>query len=75
MTSEICTTTATDLARNMRAGEISAVEVMTAHLERIAAVDPALNAIVTLLPERALAGARAADERLARGESGQVRIK
>jgi len=34
---------------------------MSAHLERIAAVNPALNAIVTLDAEGALAAARAAD--------------
>src|SRR5690349_10083600 len=56
-------TDAVDLARALRARELSAVEVMTAHLERIEAVNPALNAIVTLDPEAALARARAADAR------------
>ena len=41
---------------------------MKAHLERIEAVNPRLNAIVTLLPERGLEGARRADEAVARGE-------
>ena len=39
---------------------------MKAHLERIEAVNPRLNAIVTLLPERGLEGARRADEAVAR---------
>ena len=51
----------------MRRGELSAREVMTWHLERIEAVNPRLNAIVTLRPEAALAQAAAADERAAKG--------
>ena len=54
--------TATELAAGLRAREFSAREVMEAHLERIAAVNPRVNAIVTLLePELALAAADAAD--------------
>jgi len=50
--------TATDLAAAIRAREISAREVMESHLERIAAVNPRVNAIVTLIdPELALAAA------------------
>ncbi len=45
----------------MVAGEISAREVMDAHLARIEAVNPALNAIVTLDGERAVEGAARAD--------------
>jgi amidase len=66
--SELCFMTATELARRLRARELSAVEVMQAHLAQIERVNPRVNAIVTLLPERALAGARAADAALARGE-------
>jgi amidase len=51
----------------MREGELSAREVMAWHLERIEAVNPRLNAIVTLEPEAALAEAGAADERAAHG--------
>jgi amidase len=58
-----------DLVRSIRTREVSAEEVMRAHLERIAAVNPQLNAIVTLLEEReALAMARAADAAVAAGE-------
>jgi len=59
---------ATDLAGLLRRGEISAVELLHAHLERIEAVNPAVNALVTLVPERALAEAEAADARRAAGE-------
>ncbi len=59
---------AVELARSLRAREVSAREVLDAHLARIAETNPAINAIVTLEPERALAQAGAADEALARGE-------
>ena len=67
MTAEICFMTATELAGRIRRRELSAVEVMEAHLQRIEVANPKVNAIVTLLPERAMYGARAADEKLARG--------
>jgi len=65
---EICFLTATELARRIRSKELSAREVMEAHLAQIERVNPAVNAIVTLLPEQAMAQAMAADEALARGE-------
>ena len=67
--SEICFSTALDLIRRIRERELSAREVMEAHLSQIERINPELNAIVTLHPDRALEGARAADERLARGEA------
>lgn len=57
---------ATTLAGLIRSGRLTSVEVVQAHLDRIAALDPELNAIVTVNPE-ALAQARAADEALAAG--------
>jgi amidase len=59
---------AVELAAALRDREVSAREVLDAHLARIAETNPAINAIVTLEPERALAQAGAADEALARGE-------
>ena len=47
--------------------EISAVELMTAHLKQIAQINPALNAIVDLLDQPALDAAHAADKQLANG--------
>src|SRR5882757_763213 len=49
----------------MRAGEVSARDVLDAHLRRIEQVNPAVNAVVTLVAERALDEAAAADERWA----------
>ena len=65
---ELCFLPATELAARIRARDLSATEVMLAHLERIERINLRVNAIVTLLPERALAGARDADEAGARGE-------
>jgi amidase len=58
----------TQLATAIRAGEVSAVEVLEAHLAQIEAHNPMLNAIVTLDAEQAREQARAADAALARGE-------
>ncbi len=57
------------LAKAIKATQISAVEVVQAHLKRIAEVNPKLNAVVQLRGDEALAEARLADEALARGES------
>ncbi len=68
MTDDLCFRPATELAGMLRAREISARELLDAHLERIAAVDPSVNAIVTLDAEGARAAADAADAALAAGE-------
>jgi len=64
---EICDLTAVDLAARIRRKQLSAREVMEAHLARIARVNPKINAIVTLVAERAMDDARKADEHQARG--------
>ena len=66
--SEICFLTAVELSRRLRARELSARDVMAAHLARIERINPKVNAIVTLLAEQGTELAAAADERLARGE-------
>ena len=53
----------------MQKGDVSSTEVVSAHLERIHAVNPALNAIVTLVSDHALEMAAAADDRKAAGEA------
>lgn len=65
----ICGLLATQMAAMLAGGEISARELLAAHLERIEQVNPALNAIVTFTPELAAERAAAADEAHARGES------
>ena len=59
---------ASELARSVRSGELSARELLEAHLARIDEVNPRFNAIVTQVPEMAMKWAREADERQARGE-------
>ncbi len=66
--SEFVWMTAVELASLIKRGEVSATEVVQAHLDQIDAVNPKLNAIVTYLPEMALEVAKHADERQARGE-------
>ena len=63
----ICSLTATELAAMIRTRELSAVEVTEAHLERIEAINPKVNSIVTFTPEHAIEAARGADDALARG--------
>jgi amidase len=65
---EIVYRSAKQLAEAIRAKEISSLEVVDAHLRRIAEVNPGLNAIVQLTAETARAQARQCDAALARGE-------
>jgi aspartyl-tRNA(Asn)/glutamyl-tRNA(Gln) amidotransferase subunit A len=67
-TGDLTRSTATDLGRLIAAGEVSAVEVTQAHLDRIAAVDGRVHAYLHVDAEGALATARAVDEARARGE-------
>jgi amidase len=67
MDDDLCFTSAVELARRLRAGELSARELLDAYLDRIHRVNPLLNAIVTLAEEQAAAQAAAADQALARG--------
>jgi len=57
-----------ELGTRFRKREVSPVEVTTALLDRIARLDPKLNAFVTLTAERALAEAKAAEAALLRGD-------
>ncbi|GIH78722.1 Asp-tRNA(Asn)/Glu-tRNA(Gln) amidotransferase subunit GatA [Planobispora longispora] len=60
--------TAAELGALIASGEASAVEVAQAHLDRIAAVEPKVNAFLHVDAETALAQARRVDERRAAGE-------
>ncbi len=68
MSSDLCALSAIEIRDRLNRGEVSARQVMAAHLDQIARVNPGLNAIVTLVAEQAMAAALAADERQARGE-------
>jgi aspartyl-tRNA(Asn)/glutamyl-tRNA(Gln) amidotransferase subunit A len=67
MTTSIFYSDATRLAELIRNREISPVEVMQAHLDRIEAVNPKINAIVTV-PDDALKAAKAAEAAVLSGE-------
>jgi aspartyl-tRNA(Asn)/glutamyl-tRNA(Gln) amidotransferase subunit A len=64
---ELTRPTAAELAAKIHSREVSAVEVATAHLERIAAVNPAVNIFLHIDEPGALSAARAVDEALADG--------
>jgi amidase len=59
---------ATEQAGLLRSGALSAVELVREHLDRIDRRNGAVNAVVTVVPERALAAAEEADVRRAVGE-------
>jgi amidase len=63
---DLCYTPATDLARLIRRRAVSPLEVTRAVLERIARVNPAVNAYCTVAAEQALADARRATAALRR---------
>ena len=58
---------ATALARLVRTRQVSSREIVQAHLDRIAAVNPKVNAVVTLMADAALKDADAADKAVASG--------
>ena len=65
--SDLCLQDAIGLAGLLRRREVSAREVISAHVARIETVDPVVNAIVTRTFDSALAQAAAADEAMAHG--------
>ncbi len=68
MSTELIYSDATKLAELIRTREVSPVEVMKAHLDRIEAVNPKVNAIVTIA-ESALASAKEAEKAVQRGDA------
>ncbi len=64
---ELVYLSAVELASRIKRKQVSAREVLAAHLAQIEAVNPKVNAIVTLVVERAMADAARADDLQARG--------
>ena len=60
---DLCFTSALELGRLIRAGEVSPVELTEAVLERIEKLNPALNAFLTVTADFARQQARASEER------------
>lgn len=53
--------------KKLKSREISALELLNAHLDRIEKYNPELNSYITVTRERAIMDATAADERIANG--------
>ena len=68
-TGDLFYSSAKSIGRMVRDRDVSAVEVVRAHLDRIDAVNGELNAVVKLCADRALQEAAEADSALARGNS------
>jgi amidase len=66
---ELCFKTAVELVDLVRRREVSVSEVVTAHLDRVERINPAVNAICTLVAEQAMEEAKRADDALAHGAS------
>ncbi|MDU0314648.1 Asp-tRNA(Asn)/Glu-tRNA(Gln) amidotransferase subunit GatA [Phycicoccus sp. M110.8] len=68
MTTDLTRASAAELADGLARKEISSVELVQAHLDRIAAVDGAVHAFLHVDAEGALASAREVDDRRAAGD-------
>jgi len=68
MANEIWQNTATQIAADIRNKKVTSREVVEAHLQRIAEVNPRINAIVRVLADEALAGADLADAAVRAGK-------
>ncbi len=64
--------TAAELSAALSRGEVSSVELTQAYLDRIGKYNEALNAFITVCEESALAQARQADDRRARGDASPL---
>ena len=65
---ELWALTATELSKLIRSKKVSAVEVTRSVLERLDAVNPAINAVVTQMPEEAISVAQSVDKKIGNGE-------
>ena len=65
---ELCFLTITEVADLLRSRKLSPVELTRAHIHAIENLDPTLHTYVTLLPDKALAQARNAEQEMLRGE-------
>lgn len=68
MSEQLIRMTAADLAENITSGQVSAVEVARAHLDRIDAVDGDVHAFLHVSGESALQQAEAVDQARSRGD-------
>ena len=66
-TLELCYMSAGELSGLIRDKQVSPVEVVEAHLQRIEATEPTLNSFITLLPDHAMQAARRAESQIQAG--------
>ena len=64
---ELTRGTIADMAARLRKGQVSPVDVTTAHLARIDRLNESLKAYLTVLPDRAIAAARRAETEIRNG--------
>ncbi|MFA7292291.1 MAG: Asp-tRNA(Asn)/Glu-tRNA(Gln) amidotransferase subunit GatA [Rhodocyclaceae bacterium] len=64
--------TLTELSAALASKQISSAELTQMHLDRIARLNPDINAFITVDAERSLTQARAADVRIAAGQAGPL---
>jgi aspartyl-tRNA(Asn)/glutamyl-tRNA(Gln) amidotransferase subunit A len=64
--------TLAELNEGLRARRFSSVEITRHYLARLERLNPALNAVITVTAEQALAAAQRADQLLASGEAGDL---
>lgn len=69
MSEAITTLSATELAQRIQRRELSAREVVAAHIARIEQVNPQINAVTVPLFDQAMSAAQAADEHQAQGQT------
>ncbi|MEA3117819.1 MAG: aspartyl-tRNA(Asn)/glutamyl-tRNA(Gln) amidotransferase subunit, partial [Paraburkholderia sp.] len=65
---QICGMTATELVEAVRSKQLSPVEVVDAHLERMEILEPSIHAFCTVTADVARASARDVEARILRGE-------
>jgi len=64
---ELVYSSVASISKAIRSGRFTSQEVVKAYLDRIDAINPHINAVVTLVAEKALEEARQADDELANG--------
>ena len=64
MTKDLTSLSVFEMQTGLRAGEFTCLELMDAHLQRIHALEPRLNVLITLAEDEAKIRAKQADEQL-----------
>ena len=70
--SELWQQSASEIAKLVKNGELSAIEVTRSALSRLDRVNPAINAVVTEMPEEALSEAKRIDKAIASGDKAGI---